>query len=107
VVMQKRTRIDDAHGKTYLTCMNATTSLSAKGQVVIPKDVRDALGFAPGQKFAVQRAGSGVLLLPVEQERPRISWDEFRRRVPKYQGPPVDMDDMRVNDDDRYDDMAR
>ena len=74
--------------------MNRTTSLSAKGQVVIPKDVRDALGWAEGQRLSVRRANGGILLTPATAERPRISWDEFRRRVPRHEGPPISVEDM-------------
>ena len=74
--------------------MNAHTKLSAKGQIVIPKEVRDALGWPEGQTLRVVRAGAKVVLEPIERERERISYDEFRQRVPKYEGPPVSVEDM-------------
>ena len=40
-----------------------TTTLTFKGQVTIPKQIRDALGLAPGSQldFAVNEAGEIVL----------------------------------------------
>ncbi len=43
-----------------------TTSLSSKGQVIIPKPIRTARNWRPGQKLAVIDTGDGVLLKPVE-----------------------------------------
>jgi AbrB family looped-hinge helix DNA binding protein len=91
-----RARIDSACGKTHLTAMNAKTTLSAKGQVVIPKDVRDQLGFAPGQVLDVVPMGGGVLLKPQHKKSGR-SFDEImagiRARI-DYKGPPVSIEEM-------------
>jgi AbrB family looped-hinge helix DNA binding protein len=78
----------------HLTLMNAVTRLSSRGQVVIPKDVRVALGWPEGQELRVARSGSRIILEPLQPERERISWEEFRRRVPKYEGPPVSIEEM-------------
>lgn len=40
----------------------ATTTLSSKGQVVIPENIRKALGLAPGVQFAVLAEGDVVVL---------------------------------------------
>jgi AbrB family looped-hinge helix DNA binding protein len=74
--------------------MNARVTLSSKGQIVIPKDVRDALGWLEGQKLTVTKSGGKAILTATEQPAERISYEEFRRRVPKYAGPPVSIEDM-------------
>jgi len=40
----------------------ATTRMSSKGQVVIPEDVRKALGLEPGAQFVVLGEGDMVIL---------------------------------------------
>ena len=42
-----------------------TTTLSTKGQVILPKPIRDALGWDAGARLAVERTSEGVLLKPV------------------------------------------
>ena len=39
-----------------------TTRLSAKGQVVLPKPVRDAHGWQPGTEFVIEDLPDGVML---------------------------------------------
>ena len=41
---------------------SATTKMSSKGQVVIPEEVRDALGLKAGSKFVVVGEGDVVIL---------------------------------------------
>ena len=74
--------------------MNGRTKLSGKGQVVLPKDIRDALKLVPGETLAVSLEGSRIVLEPSRRKRDTITYDEFRRRVPKYEGPPVPVEDM-------------
>ena len=74
--------------------MDDQTKLSAKGQVVVPKEVRDALDWAPGLELTVTRSGDRVILEPVRPKRETISWEEFRRRVPRHEGPPASIEDM-------------
>ena len=92
-----RARIDPGVSKTYLTLVTATTSLSAKGQVVIPKDVRDALGFLPGQKFDVVKSGDGVFLRPQLKKSGRTTdeiMEEIRRIRPPHVGPAATIEEM-------------
>jgi len=43
-----------------------TTHLSSKGQVIIPKSVREAHKWPPGTVFSIEDMGDGVLLRPVK-----------------------------------------
>jgi AbrB family looped-hinge helix DNA binding protein len=42
----------------------SSTTLSAKFQISVPKEVRDALGLKPGQKLAFINTGTGMRLVP-------------------------------------------
>lgn len=44
----------------------STTTLSSKGQVVIPEGVRTALGLEPGTRFLVLSDGDVVILKRIE-----------------------------------------
>lgn len=44
----------------------AVTSLSTKGQLIIPKRIREALGLRPGAKFIIELEGDMVILKPVK-----------------------------------------
>ena len=81
--------------------MNAQTKISAKGQVVIPKAIRDRLCWPEGAELEAIETGDGVLLKRKSIERERISMDEFRRRVPIRSSPTLTLDDMnRVIDEE-------
>ncbi|MHA3841818.1 AbrB/MazE/SpoVT family DNA-binding domain-containing protein [Sphingomonas aestuarii] len=85
--------------------MNAKTKLSAKGQVVIPKDVRDALGLKPGQTLDVVPTGGGVLLKPQRAKSGRSNEEilaSIRAITSKYRGPPVSVEEMNETIDAEY-----
>ena len=42
----------------------ATTKLSSKGQIIIPKALREAYNWQAGLEFAVIDTGDGILLKP-------------------------------------------
>ncbi len=44
-----------------------TTRLSSKGQLVLPKAIRDAGNWVEGTEFIVERVTHGVLLRPVRR----------------------------------------
>ena len=39
------------------------TTVTSKGQVTIPKPVRDHLGISPGSKIAFRRAADGTMVI--------------------------------------------
>jgi AbrB family looped-hinge helix DNA binding protein len=50
--------------------------LSSKGQIVIPKDIRDALGLREGTKLEVALEGHRVVLRTISEEYP--DWRSLR-----------------------------
>ncbi|MGI6599370.1 MAG: AbrB/MazE/SpoVT family DNA-binding domain-containing protein [Kiritimatiellia bacterium] len=53
------------------------TSMSTKGQVVIPKDIRKKLGVAAGSKFSILTDGKRILLRPLRPAQLK----EFQRLI--------------------------
>lgn len=47
-----------------------TTRLSTKGQVILPKRIRDSRSWGPGVEFVVEETAEGVLLRPRKALRP-------------------------------------
>jgi AbrB family looped-hinge helix DNA binding protein len=43
------------------------TTVSTKGQLVIPAEIRERLGIEPGTKIAISVEGSRIVLQPVER----------------------------------------
>ncbi len=44
-----------------------TTTISTRGQLVIPAEIREALHIKPGMRFAVLREGHQIILRPVDK----------------------------------------
>jgi antitoxin PrlF len=56
-----------------------TATVTAKGQVTIPKSVRDLLGIAPGSKVDFRRAADGsVVLVRADGKRPASRFARLR-----------------------------
>jgi AbrB family looped-hinge helix DNA binding protein len=65
---------------------------STKGQVVIPKNIRDDAGVRPGAEYEVTTDGQVITLVPKKPMRahfPRLSVDEFMARRIRYDGPKI------------------
>ena len=74
--------------------MGVEIKISSKGQLVIPKEMRDELKLTAGASVVANRIGNRIILEVPQPPRQKISYEEFRRRVPKYEGPPVAVEDM-------------
>lgn len=70
----------------------ARTRISSKGQVVLPKAVRDRQGWPAGTELEVESRGDLVVLRPV-RTIPRTTLEEVVGCIP-YDGPPVSIDEM-------------
>ena len=75
-----------------------TTRLTSKGQVVIPKAIRDRLKVMLGTKLTVILQGGRIVLDPVRVKSQRLSeWPGFGRGVPALSDEqafaPVDLQD--------------
>jgi AbrB family looped-hinge helix DNA binding protein len=63
-----------------------TTTLSSRGQVVIPKAVRDRLGLSTGDVLEIEQQGTALVLRVVEENPAAIRERLF--------GPPVPVDSI-------------
>jgi AbrB family looped-hinge helix DNA binding protein len=68
------------------------TTLSSKGQVIIPKPIRSTHNWLPGQEFIVVDAGDGISLHPKTPFEP-TSLDSVAASL-KYSGTAKSLKDM-------------
>jgi AbrB family looped-hinge helix DNA binding protein len=69
-----------------------TTRLSTKGQLIIPKEIRDRHGWTPGIELALEDHGDHVVLRQVES-LPKTTLADVLGCM-KYQGPTRTLEDM-------------
>ena len=70
--------------------MNVRAKVSSKGQVVIPKQIRDGLGITDGTEVEFVPQGRGFLVQPVEDFDPRypeVPAGEFLKHVVRINKP--------------------
>ena len=70
------------------------TRVSTKGQVILPKAVRDRHGWAAGTVLEVVDGPSGVLLRPAVTLAPARPEDVFGMLKTYYSGPPKTIAEM-------------
>jgi antitoxin PrlF len=61
----------------------AITSLSTKGQVVIPDDIRKLIGLKPGMRMMVLTDGANVMLKPIAQPSME-AFDKMAKATQQY-----------------------
>lgn len=70
----------------------AQTTISTKGQIVLPKAIRDKRRWKAGTRLTVEERPEGVLLKPVEKKK-KFTIDDWAGII-KYNGPPLAVEDM-------------
>jgi AbrB family looped-hinge helix DNA binding protein len=76
--------------------MNARTTMTPEGQVIVPDDVREEFGLRPGEPLEWSRVGGTLTLRPVHQKSGR-SFEEIEaeiRRIVRYDGSSVTIEQM-------------
>ena len=69
-----------------------TTKLSSKGQIILPKTIRDAHAWRAGTEFLVEDTPDGVLLRP-RRALPPTHLEDVGGSL-KYEGPAKSLDEM-------------
>jgi AbrB family looped-hinge helix DNA binding protein len=69
-------------------------NVSSKGQIVIPKAIRESKGFVAGAKVEFVDHPEGVLLKQPKRTA-RYTLQDLARVLPRYDGPPVTDEMMR------------
>jgi AbrB family looped-hinge helix DNA binding protein len=69
------------------------TRLSTKGQIILPKNIRDSRAWGPGTRFTVEESGDGILLRPANRF-PESSLDEVAGSL-RSKGKPKTLTQMR------------
>lgn len=70
----------------------AMTTVSTKGQVILPKAIRERRQWAPGTRLVVEETADGVLLKPMPLFAPTRPQDVFG--MLRYSGPPKTVEEM-------------
>jgi AbrB family looped-hinge helix DNA binding protein len=82
--------------KTSLRQAMDAVLISTKGQIVLPVSVRKALGLKPGMRVTVKVQGKSAHITPAPAKN-TTSLEDIQELL-KYDGPKVDVKNMRVTD---------
>ena len=56
----------------------ATVTVSSRGQIVLPKRIRDELSIHEGDRVEIQREGNRIVLAPATAPPQRTDWRAWR-----------------------------
>jgi AbrB family looped-hinge helix DNA binding protein len=70
----------------------ATVTMSTKGQIVIPRELRESLGWREGTRLEIASQAGGVVIRPV-RPYPATTVDDLLGLL-EYHGPPKSLDEM-------------
>ena len=62
------------------------TNVTSKGQVTLPKRVRDAMGLKPGAKVSIEYSDGGAIVRPAPRKHGKIGKSDFMKRIEKVRG---------------------
>jgi AbrB family looped-hinge helix DNA binding protein len=79
---------------SYLTLVAVMpiTHLSSRGQIVIPKSIREAHNWTAGQEFEIVESGNALVLRP-KKPFPETTLDEVAGCL-EYDGPPIPVEQL-------------
>lgn len=81
--------------------VNAQTKLSAKGQVVIPVELREKMRLVPGTRFEIHETAGEIRLKPLGRPNPfpRTATADLDR-LPRWSGPAKSVEEIsRLSDE--------
>ena len=55
--------------------------MSSKGQLVVPQDIREELGWSPGERFAVFPVKEGILIKRIDVEQRLADFEALAKRI--------------------------
>lgn len=74
--------------------MTQHIKITHDGEAIIPRNVCERLNWLPGMEVDVEARIDKVVVKTMPVPRERISWEEFRQRVPRHEGPAATLRDM-------------
>jgi AbrB family looped-hinge helix DNA binding protein len=63
--------------------------MSQRGQLVVPKNIRDAHGFGPGSAFAIVQSKDGDLILRPVKSKPKLNLIDHVRKFKELEIPQI------------------
>jgi AbrB family looped-hinge helix DNA binding protein len=76
-----------------MATIGSNTTVSTKGQVILPKAIRDQLGWDAGTRLSVEQTAGGVLLKPLTTAFPPTRPDDVFGCL-AYKGKPKSLEEM-------------